>query len=212
MLNKTNLTKRANRHLYEEFLLNKWISIPANQAKVVIDVCKGNPNLLFNELVGICSFDPIVDFKPEEEIENSHTECVRSWLVEYPKQRTQKDNLGVLYEKHVKHYLIRANVKTIFGVPYTITLLCEVRSRLSSRYITSRLDDLQFMYDDTIDDPQQQQLYRDDSIQGGRSKTLSVVISLEQSRPQNLWPVSLYKVSRTELKSLEQKHGDIYSR
>ena len=98
-------------------------------------VCKGNPNLLFGELVGICSFEPI-DFKPEEDIENSYTEHVKNWLVKQPEECTQRDNLDVLYERQVKDYLIKANVKTIFGVQYTVTLLCEVRSRLSSRYRT----------------------------------------------------------------------------
>jgi hypothetical protein len=142
MLNKTNLTKRANRRLYEEFLLNKWISIPANQAKIVMYVCKGNANLLFKELLGVWSFEPIIDFNAQEEIENSYTERVKNWLLKYPEQRTQKDNLEVLYERQVKDYLIKANVKTIFGVHYTVTLLCEVRSRLSSRYMDPRISDL----------------------------------------------------------------------
>jgi hypothetical protein len=107
-----------------------------------VHVCKGNPNLLFKELVGICSFEPIVDFKPEEEIENSYTEYVKNWLVKHLEQGTHKDNLDVLYERQVKDYLIKANVKTIFGVHYTVTLLCEVRSRLSSRYMDPRISDL----------------------------------------------------------------------
>jgi hypothetical protein len=212
MLDKTNLTNRANRRLYEEYLLNKWISIPANQAKVVMYVCNGNPNLLYKELVGICSFEPI-DFKPEEEIENSYTERVKNWLVKYPEQRTQRDNLDVLYEKQVKDYLIKTNVKTIFGVQYTVTLLCEVRSRLSSRYMDSRLKDLQFLYDDIRDDPRQQQLFKDDDIAIVHSKTfMSLIISMEGSRRANLcWArAGLYKVSHSELKALQQKHGDIF--
>ena len=154
--NSNNNLKRGNRRLYEEFLLNKWISIPTNQVKVVVEICKKNPNLLFNELLSILSFEPIIDFNPGEQIENSDTKRVKNQLIEYHKERTEKATLETLYERYVKDYLLKATVKTIFGVPYTVTLHCEVRSRLTSHYLTSRLSDLRFLYDDTNDDLRQQ--------------------------------------------------------
>ena len=132
-----NTIPKIERRLYDDHLLSKWISVPANQLRVIEYNCKGNTNILFSKVKGIVDFRQLEQFNIDDVemklIENSSTELQKQHIArEREKGRMKNAPLEKVYENYVKNYMITANIQTWFGVSHGVRLLCEVRSNYTN--------------------------------------------------------------------------------
>ena len=161
-----NTIPKIERRLYDDHLLSKWLSVPANQLRIIEYNCEPNSTMLFSKVKGIVDFRQLerfnIDDVEEKLIENSSTERQKQHIARERKNGRMKNApIEKLYENHVKNYMITANVQTLLGVSHGVRLLCEVRSNYTnSPFIASRYSDLKFLYDDSLKDPQIIQIKR----------------------------------------------------
>jgi hypothetical protein len=56
------MTPKIERRLYDDHLLSRWLSVPANQLRVIEYNCERNADILFSKAKGIVNFRQLEQF------------------------------------------------------------------------------------------------------------------------------------------------------
>ena len=161
-----NTTPKIERRVYDDHLLGRWLSLPANRLRIIEYNCERNTDMLFSKVNGIVDFRQLEQFNIDDVekklLENSSTERQKQRISrERENGRMKNAPIEKLYENHIKDYIITANIQTMLGVSHGVRILCEIRSNYTdSPFISSRYSDLKFLYDDSLNDPERVQIKR----------------------------------------------------